>query len=87
MNLSFSIAIRKIKAVKEILERIKYQRVVFYLSWLLAIIATNYYFYHNLIVTYGDAESHLNIVKRVVHSLTPGMAAFDYSGLILYNLI
>lgn len=25
-------------------------------------------------IAYGDAESHLNISKRVVHSLTPGMA-------------
>src|SRR3989338_6377582 len=74
MNLSFSIPIRKIKAVKEILERLKYQRLVFYISWFLAIIATNYFFYHDLIFSYGDAESHLNIAKRVVHSLTPGFA-------------
>jgi len=38
-------------------------------------IAADYYFYmHDRIVAYGDAESHLNIAKRVVDSLTPGFA-------------
>lgn len=30
--------------------------------------------WNDYIVAYGDAESHLNIAKRVVHSLTPGFA-------------
>ena len=74
MNFTFSIPIKRIKAVREYLNRLSYQRLVFYISWFLAIIATNYFFYHDLIVSYGDAESHLNIAKRVVHSLTPGFA-------------
>lgn len=41
---------------------------------LLAIASTLYFFYHGDIVAYGDAESHLNIAKRVVDSLTPGFA-------------
>lgn len=74
MNLSYSIPIKKITAVKEYLKKLPYQRLVFYLAWILGIIATNYFFYHDLIVSYGDAESHLNIAKRVVHSITPGFA-------------
>ena len=74
MNLSFSIPIKKIRAVKEYVEKLPYQRLVFYLSWILAVVATNYFFYHDLIISYGDAESHLNIAKRVVHSITPGFA-------------
>ena len=39
-----------------------------------AIGADIFYYINDRIVTYGDAESHLNIAKRVVDSLTPGMA-------------
>ena len=74
MKLVFSIPIKKIKAVAEFINRLPYQKLVSYLAWILAIIATNYFFYYDLIVAYGDAESHLNIAKRVIHSLTPGFA-------------
>lgn len=33
-----------------------------------------FYFHQGLTLAYGDAESHLNIAKRVVDSLTPGIA-------------
>ncbi len=41
---------------------------------LIAIVATIYSFSHDYIILYGDAESHLNIAKRVIHSITPGVA-------------
>ena len=44
------------------------------ISAVLACISTYFFYSHNWIVVYGDAESHLNIAKRVVSSLTPGMA-------------
>lgn len=44
------------------------------LSTLLAIVATAYSFAHGYTISYGDAESHLNIAKRVVDSLTSGFA-------------
>lgn len=43
-------------------------------AMLVAIIATIYSFTHDYIILYGDAESHLNIAKRVIHSITPGVA-------------
>ena len=39
-----------------------------------AIIASVTAYFYDVIVSYGDAESHLNIAKRVVTSLTPGLA-------------
>ncbi len=39
-----------------------------------AILTTLYSFQHGYITAYGDAESHLNIAKRVIGSLTPGFA-------------
>lgn len=47
---------------------------VFLLALILSIGSMSYYFLTDNIVAYGDAESHLNIAKRVVHSITPGMA-------------
>ncbi len=43
-------------------------------SALLAVAATIYSYLNGHIIAYGDAESHLNISKRVIHSLTPGLA-------------
>jgi hypothetical protein len=44
------------------------------LSAIVAAAASYYYFDKGYLVSYGDAESHLNIAKRVIHSLTPGFA-------------
>ncbi len=41
---------------------------------ILSTVSTIYYFHQGTILAYGDAESHINIAKRVVDSLTPGMA-------------
>lgn len=40
----------------------------------LAIAASTYSYLHGFTASYGDAESHLNIAKRVVDSITPGLA-------------
>lgn len=50
------------------------QKAVFVLSVLFSIFATWYAYINRVIVAYGDAESHLNIAKRVVDSITPGFA-------------
>ncbi|HVZ12072.1 MAG TPA: hypothetical protein VG965_03500 [Patescibacteria group bacterium] len=42
---------------------------------------------HGFIVAYGDAESHLNIPKRVVDSLTPGFAQLGGIWLPLPHLL
>ena len=44
------------------------------ISFTMAVFVSYYSYLHNYTVLYGDAESHLNIAKRVVSSLTPGMA-------------
>lgn len=47
---------------------------IIFASLILAITFSTKYFLRDELVAYGDAESHLNIAKRVVQSLTPGMA-------------
>ena len=44
------------------------------ISLALAICSTLFFFFQGDILAYGDAESHINIAKRVVDSLTPGLA-------------
>jgi hypothetical protein len=55
-------------------DAIPWLSLVFFCALILSISAMTYYFFADAIIAYGDAESHLNISKRVIHSLTPGMA-------------
>ncbi len=54
---------------------------------LLSAVATAWSFQHGYITAYGDAESHLNIAKRVVDSLTPGFAQLGGIWLPLPHLL
>ena len=60
---------------------------VLLISTSLAVGATYYAFASDVIITYGDAESHLNISKRVVDSLTPGFAQLGGIWLPLPHLL
>jgi len=44
------------------------------LATLAATLATTFSYLNDYVVRYGDSESHLNIAKRVVDSITPGFA-------------
>ncbi len=50
------------------------QTIIVVLSAIISTIAIIYSFYNGSILAYGDAESHINIAKRVISSLTPGLA-------------
>jgi hypothetical protein len=52
-----------------------------------AVIATVISYRYNYIIAYGDAESHLNIAKRVVSSITPGFAQLGGIWLPLPHLL
>lgn len=54
---------------------------------LLSISSTYHYFVRDLLISYGDTESHLNIAKRVVDSLTPGLAQLGGIWLPLPHLL
>lgn len=59
---------------------------IFFLAGL-SIGATAIHMLRNQLVAYGDAESHLNIAKRVVDSLTPGLAQLGGIWLPLPHLL
>lgn len=69
-----NISNKLINKAQNFFENINYGLLVLFLSTFLAVIATSYFYSHHLIIAYGDAESHLNIAKRVVSGLTPGFA-------------
>jgi hypothetical protein len=53
----------------------------------ICLLSTTYCYMQGLIIIYGDAESHLNIAKRVVSSLTPGLAQLGGIWLPLPHLL
>jgi hypothetical protein len=61
--------------------------LVVFLTLGLAVSATLYGLSQDLLIRYGDAESHLNISKRVTHSLTPGLAQLGGIWLPLPHLL
>ncbi len=72
--LNISISQKHIEQVKGFANKLPLQKVLMVLAFIFAILASLYSFMHGYTVAYGDAESHLNIAKRVVDSLTPGFA-------------
>ena len=49
-------------------------KVVFVIALILSVVALYLSFTNNYILTYNDAASHLNIARRVIDNLTPGIA-------------
>lgn len=74
MNNIFTIRIKKWRAPARLIQRITPEAWVVILAAVAAIVGTVFSFTHGYIIAYGDAESHLNIAKRVISSLTPGLA-------------
>ena len=75
MNLSINLPLKPIKKLRSFLESDNNMEMsIVIVSMVLATVATLFMFVNDWIVLYGDAESHLNIAKRVIHSVTPGAA-------------
>jgi len=62
-------------------------RIVFWLSIIAGIAITSWSYKHHVILAFGDAEAHLNIAKRVVSGLTPGIAQLGGVWLPLPHLL
>jgi len=74
MNLKISISSKKVAWIAGIFYLMPLQKLVVLFSILFSMIAVVLSYKYDVIIAYGDAESHLNIAKRVVTSLTPGLA-------------
>ncbi len=74
MTINFSIKISSLKKIGALLHKITTERTIFLIALIMAISSTAWFYSTDTIVAYGDAESHLNIAKRVISSITPGLA-------------
>jgi hypothetical protein len=74
MTINFSIKLETIKRLGNRLNNLPWLKICFFLATIFAATSTWHSFQTHTIVAYGDAESHLNIAKRVIDNLTPGMA-------------
>ncbi len=74
MNIAISIPKLYLQKISGYLTRVRWLRVVVVSSIFLSVVSTLFFLYKDLILAYGDAESHLNIAKRVIQGLTPGFA-------------
>ena len=73
--ITITIPINFINKIKKIIfNLISSEKNILIISIFFSITTIILSFYKDIIIAYGDAESHLNIAKRVVHSLTPGLA-------------
>ncbi len=57
-----------------LISKISWEKATLILSIILSVSSTIFFYQTKDIIAYGDAESHLNIAKRVIHGLTPGAA-------------
>ncbi len=87
MNLNFTFSTNSLAGFRRIFAKIKPETWVALLSLAFAILASAYSYRHDYIITYGDAESHLNIAKRVIDSLTPSFAQLGGIWLPLPHLL
>ena len=62
-------------------------RIVGLIALALSIIATTYSYFHGYILAYGDAESHIDIAKRVINGLQPGFGQLGGIWLPLNHLL
>lgn len=74
MNLNISVSRERVDRLLQKLVSFQWEKLMVPFAVLMATIATTYSFLTDHIISYGDAESHLNIAKRVVDGLTNGFA-------------
>lgn len=87
MTINFSLSNKFSQFIKKFPNSIMSIKGVLVLSFLAAVIVSYYSYIHGYTIAYGDAESHLNIAKRVVQSLTPGLAQLGGIWLPLPHLL
>lgn len=63
------------------------EKLLILAALIISVFATAYFLRLDYIIAYGDAESHLNIAKRVISSLTPGLAQLGGIWLPLPHLL
>ncbi len=84
---SITISKKRIENAYTWAESLPLGKVVAVLAILFSVGALIWSYVHGYIIVYGDSESHLNIAKRVVDSITPGFAQLGGIWLPLPHLL
>ena len=87
MKISISLNLEKLQKWQEKIAVLPWFSIVLWGSFLFSVWSIAYFFGHDQIIAYGDAESHLDIAKRVVSGLTPGFAQLGGIWLPLPHLL
>lgn len=72
--MEFSISKQRVEKIKKWFDELPWFTIVIVIACFLSSFAIEYSFLNGWLIAYGDAQSHLNIPKRVLDSLTPGLA-------------
>lgn len=87
MNLNISLSLTYLNKLKERIAAFPWFMITFWSSILLSVLGITYAYSHDIIIAYGDAESHLDISKRVISGLTAGFAQLGGIWLPLPHLL
>lgn len=74
MNISLTLNKERLEHLYLKIANLPWFQIIIIAAFALSYYAIIFSYKHDYIIAYGDAESHLNIAKRVVSGLTPGMA-------------
>lgn len=86
ISLEFHFSVKSLREARDFIEK----NTVFYLIALLSIVSVSYfliYLYNGYGISYNDARSHLDIGRRVVEGLKPGLAQIGSVWLPLPHLL
>lgn len=74
METEITVSLQTIRNIARKLEEVIEKKLIIIALSLFMVMATFISYINGWIMLYGDAESHMNIAKRVIHGLTPGFA-------------
>lgn len=87
MNLTLTFSFLIIEKIRQAMSKWPWMRIAFVISVIASVASIIQAYMTNTIIAYSDAESHLNIAKRVVSGLTPGIAQLGGVWLPLPHLL
>ncbi len=85
--LEINISQERVDKIKKWFDTLPWFSIVLLVALFLSSFAIEFSFLNGWLIAYGDAQSHLNIAKRVVDSITPGFAQLGGIWLPLPHLL
>lgn len=87
MTITLPLSQTVIGKIKTIHRVVAVEAFILFIACIVSIVSTAFFYAKDYIIAYGDAESHVNISKRVIDSVTPGFAQLGGIWLPLPHLL